>query len=443
MRPLLLLVALVLAVNGQLVDAQESRPNVVLILSDDQGWPDYGFMGHEAIETPNLDRLAARSVLFRRGYVPSPLCRPSLASIVTGLYPHQHGVCSNDVDSARRAESDAPVRAQFHKHPSLVRSLVDSGYLAFQSGKWWEGSYRDGGFTHGMTLGDPARGGRHGDRGLKIGRDGMQPITEFIDDAVERRRPFFVWYAPFLPHTPHTPPQALLEKYTAPERPANAAKYYAMCDWFDQTCGTLLDHLDTAGVAENTLVLYVCDNGWAPLDAGAENPPGWWNDYAPRSKGSPFERGIRTPLMISWPGRIDPADSPDLATTLDLMPTTLKACGLEPPAGLPGIDLLDPAARAGRGAVFGGAWSIHNSTPGDPMATLQYRWCVTRRWKLLVRHHGIDTTRYRTVHEWDREAVRLYEVAVDPNEQDNQAEVFPETVQALTAKIDAVLPAPE
>ncbi|MEM9185239.1 MAG: sulfatase-like hydrolase/transferase [Planctomycetota bacterium] len=442
MRILTLLFVAMLAPGGQLV-AEDARPNVVLILSDDQGWPDYGFMGHDTIETPHLDQLAARSVVFRRGYVPSPLCRPSLASIVTGLYPHQHGVCSNDVDPSRRAESDAPVRAQFHKHPSLVRRLVDSGYLAFQSGKWWEGSYRDGGFTDGMTLGDPARGGRHGDRGLAIGRRGMKPITDFIDEAVERSRPFFVWYAPFLPHTPHTPPRGLLDKYTTPGRPANVAKYYAMCDWFDQTCGTLIDHLDAAGAAENTLVLYACDNGWAPVDPAADNPPGWWNDYAPRSKGSPFERGVRTPIMISWPGRVEPADSPDLATTLDLMPTTLKACGLQPPAGLPGLDLLDPDARASRDAVFGGAWSIHNSTPGDPMATLQYRWCVGKRWKLLVRHRGTDTTRYRTVHEWDREAIRLYDMAADPNEQDNQAGAFPGTVRELTAKIDAVLPMPE
>ena len=80
----------------------DDRPNVVLLLGDDQGWTDYGFMGHDVIQTPHLDRLAATSLLFPRGYVPAPLCRPSLASIVTGLYPHQHGVVSNDIDPARK-----------------------------------------------------------------------------------------------------------------------------------------------------------------------------------------------------------------------------------------------------------------------------------------------------------------------------------------------------
>ena len=112
-------------------------PNVVLILSDDQGWTDYGFMGHEVIQTPNLDELARGSLVFEHGYVPAPLCRPSLASIVTGLYPHQHGVVGNDVDKDRRAQSDLPLREQFHRHPSLVKTLVANGYLAHQSGKWW------------------------------------------------------------------------------------------------------------------------------------------------------------------------------------------------------------------------------------------------------------------------------------------------------------------
>ena len=76
-------------------------PNVVLIISDDQAWTDYGFMGHDVIETPNLDRLARESAVFRRGYVPTALCRPSLASIVTGYYPHQHGIVGKRSDSTQ------------------------------------------------------------------------------------------------------------------------------------------------------------------------------------------------------------------------------------------------------------------------------------------------------------------------------------------------------
>jgi arylsulfatase A-like enzyme len=396
-------------------------PNVVLILSDDQGWTDYGFMGHPEVETPHLDRLAATSLVFPRGYVPAPLCRPSLASIVTGLYPQQHGVVANDVDPKKRAASDRPLQQQFHRHFSFIRRLTENGYLAHQSGKWWEGSWRDGGFTHGMTHGDPKRGGRHGDAGLAIGRKGMKPVLDFIDGAVDRKKPFFVWYAPFLPHTPHNPPQELLAKYRKPGRPENTAKYYAMCTWFDQTCGRLLNHLEEKGLRRNTLVVYVCDNGWAALDRAAENPKGWWNGYAPRSKGSPFEMGIRTPILFSWPARVKPERSETLASSLDLATTILSACGLDPPGRGPGLNLLNPEARADRRAVFGTAHAIHNQVTGDPDQTLQYQWVIEGRWKLMLRFQGLDTTRYQTVHTWDQVPTRLYDLETDPHETTNLA----------------------
>ena len=130
-------------------------PNIVFILSDDQAWTDYSFMGHPEIKTPHLDELARQSLVFERGYVAAPLCRPSLASMLTGLYPFQHGITGNDVDGPnQRAELDVPVREQFYTHQNFVRALTNNGYLAHQSGKWWEGSWKDGGFTHGMTHGD-------------------------------------------------------------------------------------------------------------------------------------------------------------------------------------------------------------------------------------------------------------------------------------------------
>ena len=103
--------------------AAEQPPNIVFILSDDQAWTDYGFMGHKDIKTPHLDKLAAQSLVFERGYVAAPLCRPSLASMATGLYPFQHGVVGNDADgSNNRAKLDIPIRKAFHQHPSLDAS---------------------------------------------------------------------------------------------------------------------------------------------------------------------------------------------------------------------------------------------------------------------------------------------------------------------------------
>ena len=146
------------------------QPNIVLIISDDQSWTDYGFMGHEIIQTPHLDKLAAESATFTRGYVPTALCRPSLMTLVTGLYASQHGVTGND-PKLRTPQLRSALIAKIDQHPTLPKLLGERTYLSHQSGKWWEGHYSRGGFTHGMTRGFPQKGGRHGDDGLKIGRE--------------------------------------------------------------------------------------------------------------------------------------------------------------------------------------------------------------------------------------------------------------------------------
>ena len=203
----------------------EKPPNIALILSDDQARKDYGFMGHEDIKTRHLDELASQSIVCRCGYVASPLCRPSLATIVTGLYPFNYGITGNDVESKNnRKKLDIPLQNEFHSHPSFIRELVNNGYLAHQSGKWWVGSHFDGGFTHGMKL-----SGRHDSKeSLDIGRKGIEPTKPVIDLSLKDQKPFFIGYAPLLPHTPHNPPEHLLKKYTKPGRAMDVAKYYAM-----------------------------------------------------------------------------------------------------------------------------------------------------------------------------------------------------------------------
>lgn len=399
---------------------------------------DYPGRTAAVIETPHLDRLTERSLVFEHAYVASPLCRPSLASMATGLFPMQHGVTGNDVDGPNnRAELDIPVREAFHKHPSFIRSLVANGYLAHQSGKWWEGSYADGGFTHGMTHGDPKRGGRHGDAGLAIGREGMDPIREFLDHAQAEKKPFLLWYAPFLPHTPHNPPERLLAKYREEGRALDVAKYFAMCEWYDETCGELMKILDDRDLTKNTLVIMTCDNGWAAPSTRADDPnQKLWTQYAQRSKSSPYENGIRTPILVSWPGKVQTQRSPHLAHAIDIFPTLAAAAGIAAPAGLPGINLLDKKAVAARDRVFGVTHSTHNMTPGDPDDTLQYLWCVDSEWKLIVRHDGKDTTNFRNLHVWDTAPARLFRIREDPHEENDIADQHPEVVARLKVEIE-------
>ena len=430
-------VAFLAAVLGGSGAAAEP-PNIVVIISDDQAWTDYGFMGHPTIHTPHLDRLAARSLVFERGYVASPLCRPSLASMLTGRQPFAHGITGNDVDGKnQRAAHELEVRAIFDRQPTFVKLLTEHGYAAHQSGKWWEGSFADGGFTAGMTHGDPARGGRHGDAGLTIGRDSMQPVTDFIAQAKQDGSPFLLWYAPFLPHTPHTPPQRLLKQYAVPGVATDVARYQAMCTWFDETCGQLLDALDEHHLTEETLVVYICDNGWAAPSTNRDDPQqATWRDFALRSKGSPFENGIRTPILVSWPGQVSPARSEDFAHAIDLFPTIAAAAGLEPPEDLPGVNLLDPVARQARQAVYGVTHAIHNMTLGDPDATLQYLWCVEGDWKIILRFQGDDTTRYRAVHAWDTTPLRLYNLADDPHEQRELSATHPQIAERMRRQVE-------
>lgn len=261
-----------------------NRPNVVLIISDDQGWGDFGFMGHELIHTPRLDGLAARSAVFPNGYVPTSLCRASLASLMTGLYGTQHKICCNDFPTVEDRSATHPF---IRNVPTMPRLLADAGYRCLQTGKFWEGHFSNAGFTHGMT-----EKGRHGDEGLVIGRETMQPIFDFIDESTRAKEPFLVWYAPMMPHAPHNPPKRLLEKYLGKVESPHVAAYYAMCEWFDETCGQLLDFLDERKLTDNTVIIFVIDNGWI-------QDPRQKNKFDPRSKRSQYDAGLRTPVLVA------------------------------------------------------------------------------------------------------------------------------------------------
>jgi uncharacterized sulfatase len=425
------------------------RPNIVMIISDDQAWTDYGFMGHEVIETPHLDRLAAESVVFERGYVPTGLCRPSLMTLATGLYAHQHRTTGNDPSPAvtdpkspAYDEQRAKLISHVDQHPTVPKILGELGYVSHQSGKWWEGSYQRGGFTAGMTRGFPERGGRHGDDGLNIGREGMTPVFEFVDQAVSKDKPFFLWYAPFLPHTPHNPPERILKKYQRDDRPIELAKYYAMCEWFDETCGQLVDYLDEKKVRDNTLIVYVCDNGWIQRTADTAVPAGWRQAFAPKSKQSPNDGGVRTPIMFSWRGTIKPTRRTNLVSSIDIVPTMLSAAGAKVPDNLPGLDLM-PALRDGktidRDTLFGESFAHDIADVDDPEASLVYRWCIEGRWKLLLTYDGV-TGRYGNVQRQGDLGPQLFDLLADPFETKNLAGAHADVVQRLAKKIDGWWP---
>lgn len=405
--------AIILVGLGQFAVAAERPPNIVMIVSDDQAWTDFGFMGHEIVRTPHLDALAEKSAVFPNGYVPTSLCRASLATLLTGLYAHQHKICCND-------PPDGVDRTLMHPFiqsaPTLPRLLGEAGYVSLQTGKFWEGHYSNAGFTEGMTT-----TGRHGGPGLAIGRETMQPIYDFV--RAHREQPFFVWYAPMLPHEPHNPPERLLaDRWPASVHP-KVAKYYAMIEWFDETCGELLAFLADEGLEEETLVVFLVDNGWITETGPVRTTRGW---FAPKSKLSPYDGGLRTPIMLYQPGVTRAGRYDDLVTTADLVPTLLAAAGATAPEGLPGENLL-PRATGGpplnRDAVFGEVF-VHTAVDlDDPIQNLTHSWVRVDNWKLIQPTDKL-------------EPLELYNLADDPMEERNLAEEEPEAVERLLGRIE-------
>jgi uncharacterized sulfatase len=417
MKKLLTSFALLMVASVPSFSAEAAKPNVILIISDDHGFNDYGFMGHGTAKTPHLDRMAAESLLYTRGYV-MPVCSPSLACLLTGKMPHANGITGNDLsgDKPQRRNREPLAKRLLENSLTLPEAVTEAGYLTFQTGKIWNVTYGDVGFTHGMT--DTA--GRHGDAGLEIGRKGMKPIYDFIDTAQTAKKPFFIWHAPLMPHDPHTPPERLLAKYKGKGLTPAEEKYFAMVEWFDETLGELDAHLEEKGLRENTVILYLADNGW---DAAR----GYKGD---RAKLTPYELGIRTPMFVRWPGKVEPArDDQTLAHIIDFAPTILAITGSKNPGDLPGLDLCDRDAMKARKSVFVEAYTHDIADLADPAKSRIADAVIDGWWKLIVPGSAKPDRPFSTVPA----ATALYDLKGDPLEKSDVSMKHPEEVARLKA----------
>tara|TARA_X000001036_G_scaffold438750_1_gene487468 strand:- start:3991 stop:5409 length:1419 start_codon:yes stop_codon:yes gene_type:complete len=456
---ILLFIFTLLACDDVKISKSKKDPNIIFIISDDQSWGDYSFMGHPHLQTPNIDQLARESVTYSKGYVTSPLCGPSLASIITGKYAFEHQQTGNDAgDSDRdaslwikngyklakkkknnnylfskeRNEKFDVIKNEFYKNKLLTDYLNIKGYKSFQSGKWWLGSWEEGKFDGGMTHGDYTRQGRHGDEGLKIGREGLNPIFDFIDHTQEDGDPFFVWYAPFLPHTPHDPPQELLDKYIKLAPSEAVAKYWAMCEWFDKTVGDLMNYLKEKSLDENTLIVYTSDNGWIQSNKR--------NRYAPRSKRAPHEGGIRTPIMFKLPQVIEPEmNTSTLVSNIDLVPTVLdflEITGEE----LSGISVMEKEKLNTRETLFIECYHHDILNVERPTETVLYKVALNKKWKLMLPNTKMIVREFTQPEEqyygYYSNQPQLYDLQNDPEEKVNLAKQHPDIVTMLSNQIN-------
>lgn len=401
--------------------AETERPNIILIISDDHGFTDYGFMGHEIVKTPNIDRIASEGLLYTRGYV-MPVCSPSLASILTGKLPRNHGITGNDLSP----KAPQMVGDKMNRHPLLERllgnslmlpkALTEQGYLTFQTGKLWNATFKDVGFTHGMT----GKQGRHGGDGLTIGREGMQPIYDFIETSTKEKKPFFIWHAPLMPHDPHTPPKEILEKYKGKGLTPAAEKYYAMVEWFDNTCGELDDYLTKNDLKKNTVILYLADNGWN----AAEGYNGG------RAKMTPYDGGIRSPMFVRWPEKVKPLrDDETLAHIIDFPTTILKIAGAEIPKDVTGLDLLDHKAMTARKSIFVESYCHDIANLDKPSESLYARVVIDGWSKLIIPGTAEPTRPFHTIPK----EIELFDLKTDPFEKTNLATERPDEVKRLMA----------
>jgi len=407
-------------------------PNVLLIMTDDQGWGDLGCHGNEKIRTPNLDRLASQGVEMTQFYV-QPVCAPTRACLLTGRYNYRTGVTDTYLG-----------RAMMHPDEvTLAEMLARAGYATGIFGKWHLGDCYplrpiDQGFQTGVWhLGggmnqpaDPPDSSGYFDAIYQV--DGVEKrlpgyCTDVFADAclrfieANRDRPFFAYLPTNAPHTP----LLIAEKYWKPYAEAGldetTAKVYGMVENIDENVGRILKRLDDLGLAENTLVIFLTDNG--PQQRGR------YNGVLRSGKGTVYEGGIRVPFFVRWPGRLEAGRKVDtVAAHIDVVPTVLDACGASAPEGvrLDGTSLLSLwTGEAGRWPSRTLFFQWHRGDVPE-----RYRDAAARepRWKLVM-HLAKD----------GRPQFELYDILADPGEKQDVAAEHPDVVARLRAAYEAWL----
>lgn len=426
---LFLAVLLSVAVSG--VTAAADRPNVIVIMSDDQGSLDLGVYGATDLHTPNLDALAARGVRFNQFYTGSAVCSPSRASLLTGKTPQGAGL-----------ETNAP-RGKVHQglppeQVTIAEMLKAEGYATAHVGKWHLGHHAplrpdDQGFDYAFG---PYQGcidnyshffywvppNRHDlwENGTEIFANGHYFPDLMVDRArafiaQERDAPFFMFFALNLPHYPLQGRQKWHEYYA--DLPMPRRDYAATVSTIDEQVGDLLAELEAYGERDNTLILFLSDHGHS-CEERAFGGGGWAGEMRGAKFGL-FEAGIRVPAIIAGPGVPEGVVVESAAMEMDYLPTIADLVGVKAlPEGVEGTSLRPMFTQDEplRNEMF---WRMNE------------RWAVRKGdWKLLVNPRD-DSQSYPLDPVADK--VFLSNVAMDLSEKENLATRYPEKVRELIA----------
>jgi len=433
--------------------ADSAAPNIVMVFIDDMGWGDLSCFGNTEAKTPNIDRLAAEGIRYSQFYVNSPICSPSRTALTTGQYPQRWRITSflnNRADNARRG------MAQWldPKAPTLARVLKQSGYATGHFGKWHMGGQRDVddappitayGFDESLTNFE-GMGAKLLPLTLKPGEEKPgriwqdaerlgQPVTwmqrstittgfvdaalVFMAKATRERKPFYVNLWPDDVHSPFWPP---VDKWADGKR----GLYLAVLAEMDRQLGKLFDHIRaTPALRDNTLILLCSDNGHEP-GAGSAGP-------FKGAKGTIFEGGIRSPLVVWGPGFV-PAEKTgyhnhtSVFAAFDLVPSLVRfaKAGSPPNVVFDGEDMIETLlgreSGSRRAPLF---WRRPPDRKASPYGLPPQPDLAVREgnWKLLCDYEGAKP--------------ELYDLAQDRAETTNRAGDHPEVVRRLTATVVA------
>lgn len=427
--------------------AKQVRPNIVLVMTDDQGYGDFSSAGNPVLETPRLDAFAKQCPRVERFYV-SPVCSPTRACLMTGRYNYRTRVVDTWIGRSMMDPTET----------TIAEVLKTAGYATGIFGKWHLGDCYpmrpiDQGFDESLVhrgggLAQPSEPWENERRytnailmrsGELVQTNGyctdvyFSAAQGFIDAQLAKQQPFFVYLATNAPHDPfHDVPVALYEKYRQRDmskvqrsdnpksngaKPDVLARTFAMIENVDQNFGRLLDHLEKVGVAENTIVIFLTDNGplWGRQVAGLRG-----------NKTTVYEGGIRSPLWVRWPGHLDAQTRVQpIAAHIDILPTICDAVGIAPSkhAAIDGVSLLP--LLTGEAKQWPARSLILQTHRGDVPQAEHHFAVLTEKWKLL-RASGFNNLRP------DPDArFELYDLQADAGEQHDVAAAHPDVVATL------------
>ena len=451
------------------------RPNLIYILADDLGYGDIGAYGQDKIDTPNLDRLAADGLVFTQHYAGSTVCAPSRAVLMTGRHTGHVQIRGNYELGGFRNEEERGQMPLDAASTTLAEVLRDTGYRTALIGKWGLGGpgstgvptrhgfdyffgyldqkqahnhypthlWRNGArvaldnrffIPHATMAGTSARAE---DYRRYMGRD--YAPDRLIAEAlayIERAKdaPFFLYYAPSIPHSALQVPDDRLERYAGRwrETPLNDGDYTphpkpraaraAMITTLDADVGRIVDRLDRLGLARSTLILFTSDNGPAPeggQDVAFFNASGGLRGI----KRDLYEGGIRVPMIAWWPGVIDGGRRTDhLSAFWDVLPTLADLAGAATPDGVDGLSFAPLLTGRGDQAEHDFLyWEFHGDTPHPAQAVRQGKWKAVR-----PQPRGYDPTA----------PIELYHLATDPGERRDVAGQHPDVVARMRQLLD-------